>query len=79
MPGHTKSDLSEKEGSSLAGESTDAGYITDNLINSESVVKRRCKKCCMITYLLGYSVPLVLGFFMGYRYKADNCENSLSH
>ena len=74
MPRTTVSDLSEK------GERISAGgeYITDSLVNSESVVKKRCKKCCMIAYLLGYGVPLVLGFFIGYRYKADNCEDSAS-
>jgi len=78
MPKH--SSLSEEKGEGYVPDNVgDGGYITDNLINSESVVKRRCKKWCLIIYLFGYSVPLVLGFFIGYRYKADNCDDSFSY
>jgi len=81
MPKHTS--LSEENdngyGSEKRGNGEKGEYITDNLINSESVVKRRCKKWCLIIYLFGYSVPLVLGFFIGYRYKADNCDDSFSY
>ena len=35
----------------------------------------RCSHtCCYLVWLLvGTSVPLVLGFYMGYKYEEDNC------
>ena len=45
------------------------------LINSQTYTKRYRQKCCYLVWLLlGTSVPLVLGFYMGYNYEEDNCS-----
>ena len=45
------------------------------LINSQTYTKRYRHKCCYLVWLLlGTSVPLVLGFYMGYNYEEDNCS-----
>jgi hypothetical protein len=46
------------------------------LSNLSNVRTTRCsQKCCYLLWLLfGTSVPLVLGFYMGYKYEEDNCS-----
>jgi len=44
-------------------------YLTDTLINSETQIKKKCRICCYFIYLSGYSVSLVLGFYIGYTYR----------
>ena len=45
------------------------------LINSQTYTKRYRQNCCYLVWLLlGTSVPLVLGFYMGYNYEEDNCS-----
>lgn len=36
--------------------------------------EKKCNMCCYFAYLMGYSVPLVLGFYIGYKYELDNCS-----
>ena len=46
------------------------------LSNLTTTTTTRCsQKCCYLLWLLfGTSVPLVLGFYMGYKYEEDNCS-----
>jgi len=50
--------------------------LIGNVTNSSThITKRYRQKCCYLVWLLlGTSVPLVLGFYMGYNYEEDNCS-----
>ena len=45
-----------------------------NVSNVSTCATRYRQKCCYLVWLLvGTSAPLVLGFYMGYKYEEDNC------
>ena len=60
MPRHSAVDFENKE---------------EPLLSNLRTTTTRCsQKCCYLLWLLfGTSVPLVLGFYMGYKYEEDNC------
>ena len=63
MPRHSAVDSENKEEPLLS-----------NLSNVRATT-RHSQKCCYLVWLLfGTSVPLVLGFYMGYKYEEDNCS-----
>lgn len=48
--------------------------LLSNLRNTTTNTTRCSHTCCYLVWLLvGTSVPLVLGFYMGYKYEEDNC------
>ena len=64
MPRHSAEDFENKEEPLLS-----------NLITTTTTTTRCSQKCCYLLWLLfGTSVPLVLGFYMGYKYEEDNCS-----
>ena len=64
MPRYTAVDYENKEEPLLSNLST----------TTTTTTTRYKHKCCYLVWLLfGTSVPLVLGFYMGYKYEEDNC------
>lgn len=46
----------------------------ETLLSNLRTTTRYKHKCCYLVWLLfGTSVPLVLGFYMGYNYEEDDC------
>ena len=58
MPRHSSVDYENKE---------------EPLLNASTRTTGRQKCCYLVWLLFGTSIPLVLGFYMGYTYEEDNC------
>ena len=63
MPRHSAVDYENKEEPLLG-----------NLSNVRITTRYQHKCCYLVWLLVGTSVPLVLGFYMGYKYEEDNCS-----
>jgi len=57
-----------------AGSESSEDPLLGNVSNVSTYTTRYKQKCCYLVWLLvGTSAPLVLGFYMGYKYEEDNC------
>ena len=66
MPRHSAVDFENKE----------EPLLSNLITTTTTTTTTKCsQKCCYLLWLLfGTSVPLVLGFYMGYKYEEDNCS-----